>query len=244
MKNVSIIVEARMGSSRLTGKVMKKILNKPVLELLIDRLKQVKLVNKIIIATTKNQNDRKIVNLAKKKKVKFFCGSEDNVMQRVKNAAIKHKSKIIISITGDCPLIDPRIIDQAINLYKFNNVDYVSNCHVRSYPDGMDVQVYSLKTLKKSYKLTKSKLDREHVTLHIRKNPKLFKTIHFLSSNEEYWPDLGLTIDEEKDFVLIKKIYSRLKKRKKTFSLIEILKLLRANPKLLKINKNVKRKIV
>ena len=179
MIKVSIIVEARMGSTRLPGKVMKQILNKPVLELLIDRLKKVKSANEIIIATTKNSDDLKIVNLAIKKKVKYFCGSEVNVMKRVKNAAENFKTSIIVSVTGDCPLIDPKIIDQAINLYKNNNVDYVSNCHVRSYPDGMDVQVYSLKSLQKSYRLTRSKIDREHVTLHIRKNPKIFRTINF-----------------------------------------------------------------
>jgi len=242
MKNISIIVEARMGSSRLPGKVMKKILNKPVLELLIDRLKQVRSVNKIIIATTKNPKDIDIVKLAKKNKVNFFRGSEDNVMQRVKNAAEKFKAKIIVSITGDCPLIDPKIIEYAIKLFTINKVDYVSNCHVRSYPDGMDVQVYPLSALRKSYNLTNSKIDREHVTLHIRKNPKIFKTIHFFSKDEEFWPNLGLTLDEEKDLKLIQKIFNRFKKNRKKFSLIEILNFLKKNKFLLNINSDVKRK--
>ena len=117
-----------MDSTRLPGKVMKNILNKPVLQLLIDRLKQVKLADEIIVATTKKKNDLKIVNLAKKNKIKYFQGDEDNVMKRVKNAAEKFKTKVIVSITGDCPLIDPAIIDQAIGLFKINKVDYVSNC--------------------------------------------------------------------------------------------------------------------
>ena len=165
-------------------------------------------------------------------------------MKRVKNAAEKFKTKVIVSITGDCPLIDPNIIDQAIGLYKINNVDYVSNCHVRSFPDGMDVQVYSLKSLKKSYHMTTSKTDREHVTLHIRKNPKIFKTIHFQAKENEYWPDLGLTLDEEKDFILIKKIFQKFKNKRKVFSLESILQLLRKNNDLFKINNKVKRKIV
>lgn len=244
MSKISIIVEARMDSTRLPGKVMKNILNQPVLQLLIDRLKQVKLADEIIVATTKKKTDLKIVNLAKKNKIKYFQGDEDNVMKRVKNAAEKFKTKVIVSITGDCPLIDPAIIDQAIGLYKINNVDYVSNCHVRSFPDGMDVQVYSFKSLRKSYRMTTSKTDREHVTLHIRKNPKIFKTIHFQANEEEYWPDLGLTLDEEKDFILIKKIFQKFKNKRKVFSLISILQLLRNNNDLLKINKKVKRKIV
>ena len=244
MSKISIIVEARMGSTRLPGKVMKKILNQPVLQLQIDRLKQVKLADEIIVATTKNKSDLRIVNLAKKNKIKYFQGDEDNVMKRVKNTAEKFKTEVIVSITGDCPLIDPAIIDQAIGLYKINNIDYVSNCHVRSFPDGMDVQVYSFKSLLKSYRMTTSKINREHVTLHIRKNPKVFRTIHFQANSEENWPDLGLTLDEEKDFILIKKIFQKFKKKRKVFSLTDILRLLRKNKSLLKINEKVKRKIV
>ena len=177
-KKISIIVEARMNSTRLPGKVLKNIIGKTVIELLLNRLKSIKKIDKIIIATTKNSKDDLIEEFANKKKFHIYRGDENNVMQRVMKAAEYYNTDIIVSITGDCPLIDPEIVDQAINLYKNNKAKYVSNCHIRSYPDGMDVQVYSLNTLKKSYTMTKSLLDREHVTLHIRKNPNIFPALH------------------------------------------------------------------
>ena len=171
-------------------------------------------------------------------------GSENDVLERYVNAAKTHQADLIVRITGDCPLVDPELVDKCICRFREENVDYFSNISPPSFPDGMDVQVYSLKSLRKSYRMTTSKSDREHVTLHIRKNPKIFKTIHFQANEEEYWPDLGLTLDEEKDFILIKKVFQKFKNKRKVFSLISILQLLRKNNDLLKINKKVKRKIV
>ena len=241
-KKVSIIVEARMNSTRLPGKVLKNIIGKTVIELLLNRLKSIKKIDKIIIATTKNSKDDLIEEFANKKKFHVYRGDENNVMQRVMKAAEYYNTDIIVSITGDCPLIDPEIVDQAINLYKNNKAKYVSNCHIRSYPDGMDVQVYSLNTLKKSYKMTKSLLDREHVTLHIRKNPNIFPALHLIAPRSLFWPNLGLTLDDKLDFILIKKIFEKFKNKKNNFSLKEIIDYLKNNKKLLKINHNVKRK--
>jgi len=240
-KKISIIVEARMNSTRLPGKVLKNIIGKTVIELLLNRLKSIKKIDKIIIATTKNSKDDLIEEFANKKKFHVYRGDENNVMQRVMKAAEYYNTDIIVSITGDCPLIDPEIVDQAINLYKNNKAKYVSNCHIRSYPDGMDVQVYSLNTLKKSYTMTKSLLDREHVTLHIRKNPNIFPALHLIAPRSLFWPNLGLTLDDKLDFILIKKIFEKFKNKKNNFSLKEIIDYLKHNKKLLKINHNVKR---
>ena len=212
---IGAIIEARMSSSRLPGKVLMTAANKPFLLHLVERLKRVKKIDKIIIATTNNKKDEEIVKFCKKNNISFFRGSEDNVMQRVILAAKKYKLDLITEVTGDCPIIDYRIIDQCLEIFLSNKVDYVTNCHIRSYPDGMDVQVYKLKTLIKSSKMTKNKLDQEHVTLHIRKNPSIFKTINLMPNREIYWPELGLTLDEHKDYLLLKKIIEHFYKKKK-----------------------------
>ena len=163
------IVEARMGSTRLPGKVMMKVKNVPMISLLIDRLKQVKKINKIIVATTNSSNDDSFCKYLRDKKINFFRGSEDNVMKRVIDASKKYKIKNIIQITGDCPLIDPEIVSQTLNTFEKNNFDFVSNSTYRSYPDGMDVCIFSSKNLNKSYKLTNSKYDQEHVSLFMKR---------------------------------------------------------------------------
>ncbi len=217
--------------------------NKPFLLHLVDRLKRVKKIDKIIIATTNNKKDEAIIKFCKKNNISFFRGSEDNVMQRVILAAKKYKLDLITEVTGDCPIIDYRIIDQCLEIFLSNKVDYVTNCHIRSYPDGMDVQVYKLRTLIKSSKMTKNKLDQEHVTLHIRKNPSIFKTINLMPNRDIYWPELGLTLDEHKDYLLLKKIIEHFyKKKNKLFSCEDVINFLRFNKKIRNINRIVKRK--
>ena len=239
----SAIIEARMSSTRLPGKVLMTAANKPFLLHLVERIKKIKKIKKIIIATTTNHKDIEIVNFCKKNKISFFRGSEFDVMDRVISAAKKFKLDLITEITGDCPIIDHRIIDQCLEIFLYNRVDYVTNCHVRSYPDGMDVQVYKLKTLIKSSKMTKNRLDREHVTLHIRKNPSIFKTINLLPSNDLYWPELGLTLDEYKDFKLLKKIIEYFYNKKNySFSCEDVVSFLKKNKNVRNINKIVKRK--
>ena len=240
---IGAIIEARMSSSRLPGKVLMTAANKPFLLHLVERLKRVKKIDKIIIATTKNKKDEEIIKFCKKNNISFFRGSEYNVMQRVILAAKKYKLDLITEVTGDCPIIDYRIIDQCLEIFLSNKVDYVTNCHIRSYPDGMDVQVYKLKTLIKSSKMTKNKLDQEHVTLHIRKNPSIFKTTNLMPNRDIYWPELGLTLDEHKDYLLLKKIIEHFyKKKNKLFSCEDVINFLRLNKKLRNINRIVKRK--
>lgn len=240
---IGAIIEARMSSSRLPGKVLFKAKNKTMLELIINRIKLVKRINKAIIATTTNLNDEKIVKWCKSKKISFYRGSEENVLNRVYLAAKKNKLDIVVLITGDCPLVDHGIISQVLSTYLNNKADYVSNSHFRTYPDGMDVQVFSFKSLKKSNGLAKSNLEKEHVTLNMRRNPKIFKPIYLMAPENLHLPDLGLTLDEPKDFILIKKIIKYFHTRNNNnFTCEEIVNFLKKNPKLLQINSSVKRK--
>lgn len=240
---IGSIVEARMASTRLPGKVLLKIVNKTVLHHLTDRIKLVKNINKTIVATTTNNKDLEIINWCKKKNINYFRGSEENVLERVYKAAKKFKLDTIVLITGDCPIVDHNIISETLNIFLNNEADYVSNSHIRTYPDGMDVQVLSFKALKKSHKIAKNRLEREHVTLNIRRNPKIFKPIYLMAPNNLHWPELGLTLDELGDYKLIKKIIEFFHTKKKyNFNCREIIDLLKKRPQLLKYNFKVKRK--
>ena len=169
-------VEARMTSSRLPGKVlMESLPGVSMLEYMINRVKKSNNIDDIIVATTINKEDDPIVELCKKLKVKFFRGSEDDVLLRVLNAHEHFKSDIIVELTGDCPLIDYELIDKIIDVYNNNNYDYVSNSHVRSYPDGFDVQVFSTKLLGEVSLLTKDSYDRENVSSFIYRSER-YKT--------------------------------------------------------------------
>lgn len=236
-------IEARMASSRLPGKVLMEAAGTPMLYHLLKRLSKAQFIDDFIIATTDNPKDDQIINFANSHNFKFFRGSEDDVMSRVIGAAEFMNAELVVEITGDCPLIDPSIVDQVISTFLNNDVEYVSNVDVRSFPDGMDVQVFSLKTLKKSASLTKDEKDREHVTLHIRKNPEIFSRINFVSPPELFWPELGLTLDEYPDYILIKNIIENFfRKNKSYFTCHEVINYLKKNKSLLKINENILRK--
>ena len=245
MQKFSAIIEARMNSSRLPGKILYKANNKPFLWHLIKRLKKVTQINQIILATTKNPIDNILVKEAKKNKIKFYRGEEDNVKKRVLDAAKKFNVKNIVGITSDCPIIDINLISQVIDTFKNNNVEFVSNCDFRSYPDGMDVAVYKIQALQKSYKLTKSKYYREHVTLFIKHNKKIFKQINIVAPSNIFLPNLGLTLDEYKDYILLKKVIEYFFKRKNFyFTCDEVVKLLKIKKNWSRINSAVSRKPV
>lgn len=243
-KNPRIVatIEARMTSTRLPGKVLLPVLGKPILFYLVERLKAVNIISDIILATTKNLNDDVLERFARDNDIDCFRGSENDVMGRVLSAGKKARADIVVEITGDCPLIDIQIADQVIETYLNNEVDYVSNCHIRSYPDGMDVQVFSLEKLESSASMTECPLDREHVTLHMRNNPNIFSRISLIAPKMLRKPNLGLTLDEIDDFQVIKSIIEALYPNNKYFGCDEIISFLEMNPDIALINQDVKRK--
>jgi spore coat polysaccharide biosynthesis protein SpsF len=241
MKIVATI-EARMTSSRLPGKVLMTALGQPMLHHLVARLQAVPSLDQIVLATTVNATDDVLESFAIKEKIGCFRGSEDDVMARVIGAAGSADADIVVEITGDCPIIDPQIVEQTIRMFRVNDAAYVSNAVVRSYPIGMDTQVFRLETLKRSAAMTSAPLDREHVTLHICNHPELFPHLHLVAPPELHWPELGLTLDEPADYELLRKIIEHFGASNPLFSCLDAVRLLRANPDWVAINQSVRRK--
>ena len=232
-----------MTSSRLPGKVLLRAGGISMLEHLVRRLQSVESIDEIVLATTINDADIPLINLAKSLNILYFRGSEEDVMQRVIEAASFANADLVVEITGDCPIIDPNIVEQTIQMFKVHEVDYVSNTLIKSYPDGMDTQVFKLDTLKRSASMTNDRLDHEHVTLHIRNNPMIFSHIHLIAPPDIHWPHLGLTLDELDDYKLIKKIIEHFENNNNPlFSCNDVVSLLRKHPEYVDINKNVARK--
>ena len=240
-KKIVASIEARMTSSRLPGKVLMQAINEmSMLEFMIQRVKKSQLIDQIVVATTINDADDPIFNMCKKLSISCFRGSEDDVLLRVLNAHKSVNSKIIVELTGDCPLIDPKIIDQVINVYLNNNFDYVSNSHIRSFPDGADVQIFSFDILKEISIKTKEPYDRENVSPYIyRSGEYLLKAI--IADKELFWPELRITLDDKGDYYLIKKIIEYFYPSKKfEFSLKDIVNYLKKNKQLLELNKDAR----
>ena len=243
MKIVSTI-EARIGSTRLPGKVMKEIVGKPMLELLIERLKRAKRIDEIIVATTIKPEDRIIVKLTKRINIKCFRGSSEDVLDRVLRATKAYQGNIIVEITGDCPLLDPELVDRIIKIYLENEYDYVSNRIKMTYPRGLDAQVFSVNILDEVSKLTNDPADRENVSLYIYEHPKKYKLCNIKAPPEHHHPEYRWTVDTEEDLQFVKAIYENLYYENPYFRTGDIMKLLEEQPDLCKINANIEQKPV
>lgn len=242
-KNVICIIQARIGSTRLPGKVLKKICDKTVLEHDIDRLKSIKSIDKIVIATTTLERDNIIVEEAKRLGVSYFRGSEEDVLSRYYYAAKENNADVIVRVTSDCPLIDSEISEKIIGFYLNNSIyyDYISNSIQRTYPRGLDTEVFSFKALEKAYKEAVSRRDREHVTPYIWDNPNIYRLYHY--KNDVDYSHLRWTLDTEEDLELIEKIYDLMyDKYNNCFGMKQVLKLYDKYPQLIEINKNIEQK--
>lgn len=242
-KKIVATIEGRMTSSRLPGKLMLPVLNRPILASLTNRLKAVASIDQIVLATTTNVTDDVLVKFAEEENIDVFRGDEEDVMGRVIGAGSSVDADIIVEITGDCPLIDPDIVEQTIQVFLRNApAQYCANSFYSTYPDGMDTQVFTLEALKKSYELTNDPLDREHVSRYMVNHPELFPAVYLVAPPSLTWPGLGLTLDEPADYTLICKIIEHFGEKDQLFGCGEIIKLLRKNPDWLSVNENVQRK--
>lgn len=200
------ITQARTGSTRFPNKIMNKIGDETLLNIHINRIKKAKKINSIIIATTNKKNDDVIKQQADKLNVNCFRGDEDDVLDRFYQAAKIHNPDYIVRLTSDCPLIDPILIDEIIESAIISNFDYCSNTLIESYPDGQDIEVFTFNALKKAWKESVLKSEREHVTPFMKKN---FKSINIHSNNMEF-NKVRMTVDEPNDLVVINKLIDKL----------------------------------
>ena len=196
-KKIICIVQARVNSSRLPGKILLNGFNKPLIIHLIERLKKSKFISNIIIATTDSKLDKIISTLCKQIKIDCFRGNESDVLSRYFYCAKKFNGQIIARITSDCPLMDVNIVDKAIKTFLNSEVDYTSNIHPPSEPDGFDVEIFSFEALRKSFYHAKKSYEREHVTPYIWDNPKVFKIINFSYLNKEKKYHLAISKKKE-----------------------------------------------
>tara|TARA_B100000809_G_C15017482_1_gene487224 strand:+ start:361 stop:1056 length:696 start_codon:yes stop_codon:yes gene_type:complete len=203
-------IEVRMTSSRLPGKVLMPILNKPVLELLIERVKRANYITDIIVATTTNIDDDPIEELCEKLKIKVFRGSEPDVLGRVHDTHSSVNSDIVVELTGDNPLIDPTLIDLCVLKYLYSNADYVSTVVEPFFPYGQAIQVFPFKMLQKLNENALTTFDREHVTPSIYNNPEKYKIINIIGNSNQYAPDQRQTLDTQEDFDRIKYLIENL----------------------------------
>lgn len=232
-----------MGSSRLPGKVLRQIGPKNSLERLFERLKACRRLDGFILATSTSTQDDVLEKFAQERGIPCYRGSESDVLKRVVEAHQKMKSDLIVEITGDCPLLDPEIIDQGIETFLKNNCDVVTNCSVPSYPQGIDVQVFRKSDLEKIESSVSDVAAREHVSLYFYENPAIFKIIHLIAPNSLKDPELRLQLDFPEDLLLIEKIYERLEPlHGPCFSVGTVLELLSREPDLRKINCHCKEK--
>lgn len=233
------IIQARMGSTRLPQKVIKKIEGKTMLEQVIERVKRIKNVDKVILATTSKKEDDVLEKISKNLNISVFRGSEYDVLDRFYQAAKLFKVDLIVRITADCPLLDPKVCEKVIDYYLKGDYDYVSNASPSTFPDGLDTEVFSFQVLEKSWKEVKLLSEREHVTPYIYRNPQIFKLGNV--SSERDFSHLRLTVDEKPDLILIREIYKELYRQNPLFGLKEIIKLFERKPELPKINQKIGR---
>jgi spore coat polysaccharide biosynthesis protein SpsF len=228
---IAAIIQARMGSTRLPGKVLMEVDGVPLLEYQIDRIKQSKMLNKIIVATSILEQDDKIADFCDSHDILCFRGSENDVLERYYDCAKQYKVETVVRLTADCPLIDPQVIDQTIMLFQKESVDYCGNTvppEKSKYPDGSDVEVFSFQALKKAHDEARSAPDREHVTFYFWKYDYAFTTA--LLSRVEDWSKYRITVDYPEDLEVVRFVLRQLKREQRFGSLEEIITIIRNNP--------------
>jgi spore coat polysaccharide biosynthesis protein SpsF (cytidylyltransferase family) len=236
---IAAIIQARMGSTRLPGKTMMKISGKPLLFHVIERAKRSKLIEKIIVATTDGKEDDAIEKKSVEYGASVFRGSRDDVLDRYYQAARKYKADVIVRITADDPLKDPEVVDKAIKSFLSGKYDYVNNFSEPTYPEGLDVEVFSFSALEKAWKEAAKPSEREHVTPYIWGNPRNFR-LHCVKNGKDL-SGMRWTIDYPKDLSFARTVYKYLYREGKIFLMGDVLDLLQRKPEVGRINGDIER---
>lgn len=236
---ITAVIQARIGSSRLPKKVLLDLEGKTVLDRVIERVKAARKIENIVIATTVEKRDLEIAGFCAKNGYSVYCGSENDVLDRFYQAARLFNASHIVRVTSDCPMIDPSVIDNVIDLHLKNGSDYTSNVLKETYPDGQDVEIFTFGALKKAWESASMTSEREHVTPYIRNHSEIFKL-----SNLEFSEDLSSkrwTLDQAEDYEFIKRVYAALYRKNHLFGIRDILALIEKEPELEKHNIHIGR---
>lgn len=230
------IIQARMGSTRLPGKVMLKVMGRSMLSFMIERLRFCKSIDKIVIATTTSEQDWPIVQYCIENNISYYQGSENDVLDRFYQTAKEYNAENIIRLTGDCPLIDPEVIDELVARFiKEGDLDHMNTG--ATYPEGVDAEVVSFSALEDAWKNATLSTEREHVTAHIWANPDKFKT-----KPMQYTRDLSkyrYTVDEPSDFEVVKSIFLALYEENEIFLTETIIEYLDSHPEVFQLNQGI-----
>jgi len=224
------ILQARMSSRRLPGKVLLPILGRPMLELHIERLRRVRRVDALVLATSTDPSDDPVAELGSRLGLGVYRGALDDVLDRYVQAARRAKATTVLRTTGDCPLADPALIDAMVDAHLSGRYDYTSNSHRPTFPDGLDADVIEMTALERAWREAALPSHREHVTLYFVEHPESFKTLHFRQPDDLSF--LRWTVDHAEDFALIRTIYERLYPGNPAFTTADILALMESQPAL------------
>lgn len=236
---VVAIIQARMGSTRLPGKVLKDLEGETVLARVVQRLRRARLIDELLIATTDRPADDAVVEECNRCSVAVFRGDEDDVLDRYFRAAQLCRAGIVVRITSDCPLIDPEITDQTVGAFLDARPDYASNALIRTYPRGLDTEVMTVEALEHTWRSATEAYQRAHVTPYIYQNPNSFEILPV--TGEADYSHHRWTLDTPEDMELIREIYARVKDCN-NFSWRDVLRVLELEPELMEINRPVMQK--
>lgn len=228
-----------MTSTRLPGKVLLPIAGKPMLAYLIERLKQASSLDKIVVATSREDSDKPIVAYCQEKDIDIFCGNLEDVLGRFFHTALKYQANIIVRITADCPLIDGALVQKGITkFHQQQPIDYLSNTIKRTFPRGFDFEIFTFDALKKAHQQAKKEPEREHVTPYIWQNPTKFRLYHFKQEMDK--SSYRITVDTQEDYQVVKLLIEKYSADKKNYQ--QITSILDAHPEIVKINSQVMQK--
>lgn len=235
MSGCVAIIQARMGSSRLPGKVLADICRKPMLWHVIRRTNQSRFITYLVVATSHLSEDDPIAEHCRRENVECFRGSEQDVLDRYYQSAVHYGARDVVRITADCPLLDPNIVDLVIDMYQSGNYDYVSNLMPRTFPIGLSAEVFSFDTLESAWREAKWQSEREHVTPYIMNHPEYYRLGNVVRGDD--LSSLRWTVDESRDLEFVRSVYSRF--ANDSFGMDEIIELLARRPELTKINEGI-----
>lgn len=242
MDKVVIIIQARMSSSRLPGKVLKPLCGKPIVNHVVERASRAKLAQEVVIATSTDPSDDVLFKHCQENSIKCSRGSLNNVLDRYVQAGKEHKADIVVRVTSDCPLIDPEVIDKVISAFKLNNADYAANNLVRKYPRGLDTEVVSFPVLEKIQQFDLKPYHTEHVTPYIYENKEQFSMVSVEADDEWAYPDWRWCVDEPDDFEFVRRVYDGVYPSNHQFLTKDVFEFIKANPSLPEINLAVQQK--